>query len=354
MTRTTEKYINLFTDFGFKKLFGEEPNKDLLIAFLNELLGDQEHIEDLSYLKNERLGKNARERTAVYDLYCTNERGEKFIVEIQRVKQEFFKDRSVYYSTFAIQEQATKGKEWQYELKGVYTIAILDFSFNPVDQEKLEHRVKLLDIQTHQVFYDKLTFIYLEIPKFHKEIHELANDYEKWLFAFKNLHRLQEHPKELQAGIFQKLFELAEIAKMNQKEQSIYQESLKNYWDLKSSMDTYYKEGKQEGREEGKKEVKIEVAIAMKEAGESIEKIAKYTGLPQDEIEQLKWKGMNHQKKVATLASHHWENLEIIDFIFSSTFILPPCSSGFGLAFVLLDELIYLGIYLLKNFLTAE
>ncbi len=75
---------------------------------------------------------------------------------------------------------------------------------------------------------------------------------------------------------------------MNQKEQSIYQESLKNYWDLKSSMDTYYKEGKQEGREEGKKEERIEIALAMKEAGESIEKIARYTGLPQDEIEQLK------------------------------------------------------------------
>ena len=106
MGGTTDKYINLFTDYGFKKLFGEEPNKDLLISFLNSLLPNNERVSSFSYLKNERLGKNAGERKTVYDLYCTNDKGEKFIVEIQRAKQEFFKDRSVYYSTFAIQEQA--------------------------------------------------------------------------------------------------------------------------------------------------------------------------------------------------------------------------------------------------------
>ena len=288
MTRTTDKYINLFTDFGFKKLFGEEPNKDLLISFLNGLLGEEEQITDLTYLNNERLGNHEGERKAVYDLYCSNKHGEKFIIEIQRVKQEFFKDRSIYYSTFAIQEQATKGKEWQYELKGVYTIAILDFNFDQSIKNKLEHRVKLLDIYTHQVFYDKLTFIYLEIPKFQKKIHELQNDYEKWLFAFKNLHSLQEKPQELQEGIFKKLLELAEIAKMDERERSVYQESLKDYWDLKSSMDTYYKEGLEEGLEEGEKKKAKEIAKMMIEAKESVDKIAKYTGLSRSEIDTLK------------------------------------------------------------------
>jgi len=288
MTRTTEKYINLFTDFGFKKLFGEEPNKDLLIDFLNELLGDQEQIKDLTYLKNERLGNHEGERRAVYDLYCSNEREEKFIVEIQRVKQEFFKDRSVYYSTFAIQEQATKGREWQYELKGVYTIAILDFSFEKANPEKLQHRAKIVDIETCQIFYDKLTFIYLEIPKFQKELHQLKTGYEKWLFAFKNLHRLQQQPEELQDKIFTKLFNLAEIAKMNDKERSGYQESLKDYWDLKSSMDTYYKEGFEEGEKRGEKKKAFEMANMMIQVGEPLEKIIQYTGLSKTEIEKLK------------------------------------------------------------------
>jgi predicted transposase/invertase (TIGR01784 family) len=114
----TKKYINPFTDFGFKKLFGEEVNKDLLIAFLNEILRGKAEIKDLTYLKTEQLGNAPLDRRAIFDLYCENGRGEKFIVELQKVKQEFFKDRSVYYSTFAIQGQARQG-EWDYELKAI-------------------------------------------------------------------------------------------------------------------------------------------------------------------------------------------------------------------------------------------
>ena len=229
MTITTDKYINLFTDFGFKKIFGEEPNKDLLIAFLNELLPEEVHIKTLSYLKNERLGQTDGERRAVYDLYCTNDQGEKFIIEIQRVKQEFFKDRSVYYSTFAIQEQAKKGREWAYELKGVYMIAILDFIFDEAKPHKLDHRVQLMETQDKEIFYQKLHFIYLEIPKFHKQLSELDNNYDKWLFAFRNLHRLKEMPKELMNGVFKRLFELAEIASMDQKERYIYDNPIFEY-----------------------------------------------------------------------------------------------------------------------------
>ena len=97
MTDFTEKYINPFTDYGFKKLFGEEPNKDLLLDFLNQLLkGEQGEIKDLTYLKTEQLGDSDVDRKAIFDLYCENEKGEKFIVELQKSKQNFFKDRTVY------------------------------------------------------------------------------------------------------------------------------------------------------------------------------------------------------------------------------------------------------------------
>ena len=111
----TEKYINPFTDFGFKKIFGEEANKDLLIDFLNELIQDKAPILQLSFLKSEQLGSAPTDRKAVFDLYCQNERGEKFIVELQKARQKFFKDRSLYYSTFAIQEQAKVG-DWDFRL----------------------------------------------------------------------------------------------------------------------------------------------------------------------------------------------------------------------------------------------
>lgn len=101
-----DRYINPFTDFGFKKIFGSEVNKELLIAFLNTLLPPEAGtVADLSFLPNEQVGRSEYDRRAIFDLYCENEKGEKFIVEMQRAKQNYFKDRSVFYATFPIQQQ---------------------------------------------------------------------------------------------------------------------------------------------------------------------------------------------------------------------------------------------------------
>jgi len=110
----TEKYVNPFTDFGFKKLFGTEPNKDILIDFLNQLLPQYHQIKELTYLNNENLGRGELDRKAIFDLYCLSHSGERFIVEMQKAKQNYFKDRSVYYSTFPIQDQAQKGS-WNFK-----------------------------------------------------------------------------------------------------------------------------------------------------------------------------------------------------------------------------------------------
>ncbi len=157
-----ERYINPFTDFGFKKLFGTEFNKELLIDFLNQVLGDRERVQDLTYLNTENLGNTTTDRKAIFDLYCENKKGEKFIIELQNVKQQYFKDRSIFYSTFPIQSQAPKGKEWDYYLKAVYTIGILNFSFPDKNPDRYLREIQLIDKQTHEVFYDRLTFMYLE------------------------------------------------------------------------------------------------------------------------------------------------------------------------------------------------
>ena len=273
-----EKYINPFTDYGFKKLFGEEPNKDLLLDFLNELLKEEQgQIINLTYLKTEHLGASEIDRRAIFDLYCENERGEKFIVELQKSKQNFFKDRTVYYSTFPIREQA-KRADWDYELKAVYTIAILDFVFDSDkhEPEKFRYDVKLSDIETKKVFYDKLTFIYLEMPKFNKTVDELKTRFDKWLYILRNLNRLDRIPEKLGEKIFEKLFETAEIAKFTPAQVRSYEDSLKYYRDLKNSLDT--------ARDEGKKEV----AKNLLENGVSIEIIIKSTGLTEKEIKALK------------------------------------------------------------------
>ena len=304
-----EKYINPFTDYGFKKLFGEEPNKDLLLDFLNELLKEEQgQIISINYIKSEQLGDTSIDRKAIFDLYCENERGEKFIVELQKTKQKFFKDRTVYYSTFPIREQAQLAN-WDFELKAVYTIAILDFIFDEdkKDIDKFRYDVKLQDIDTNKTFYNKLTFIYLEMPKFNKQIDELETRFDKWLYIIKNLSKLDRIPDSMREAIFEKLFRTAEIAKFTPKQVRSYENSLKYFRDLKNSFDTAEEDGFNKGVEKG---LKIGIEEGIKEGikegvkegelkktseivknalllGLEIAEISKLTGLSEDEVNQM-------------------------------------------------------------------
>jgi predicted transposase/invertase (TIGR01784 family) len=283
------KYINPFTDFGFKLLFGEEPNKDLLIDFLNELLKEEQGtITELTYLKNEQVGRTEFDRRAIFDLYCKNERGEYFIVEMQKAKQKFFKDRSLFYATFPIRDQALQG-DWNFQLKKVYMIGILDFIFEDeaVNSYKFRHTVKLKETETNHVFLDKLTFIFLEMPKFNKKEPDLDTHFDKWLFILKNLSHLERMPLRMQEKIFEKLFTVAEIAKFSPEQQTAYEDSLKVYLDLKNVMDTAKEEAFEEGKVEGEKKRNLEIAKIMKKSGESIEKISLFTGLTAEEINSL-------------------------------------------------------------------
>ncbi|WKN41680.1 Rpn family recombination-promoting nuclease/putative transposase [Tunicatimonas pelagia] len=292
MEERREKYINPFTDYGFKRLFGEEPNKDLLLDFLNELLKhEQGRITALTYLKSDKLGTSEEDRKAVFDLYCQNERGEKFIVELQKTKQKFFKDRTIYYSTFPIREQAQRGSDWTFELKAVYTVAILDFVFDADKDEpnKFRYDVKLTDIDTCKIFYDKLTFIYLEMPKFNKSVELLESRFDKWMYVIRNLNELDRIPNELREGVFERLFEVAEIAKFSKEEAKAYEDSLKSYRDLKNSLDTAFEEGIEKGIE---KERKVVVRNSLN-AGLSLEMIASITRLSQEEIRRIKNEGNN-------------------------------------------------------------
>ena len=286
MSGLTGRYVNPLTDFGFKKLFGTEPNKDLLIDFLNQILPERHQIKDLNYSRNEQLGQAELDRKAIFDLYCIGESGERFIVEVQKAKQNYFKDRSIYYSSFPIQEQAKKG-DWDFKQDPVYTVGILDFIFDDhKNEDELLHLIELKN-QRCKVFYDKQKFIYIEPPKFKKTQEELEDHFEKWLYVFRHLSELQDRPQQLQDRIFQKLFEAAEIAKFTVEERKAYEESLKYYRDIKNVVDTSREEGFEEGIEQGLERRSVEIAREMKEENEPIEKIMKYTGLSREEIEKL-------------------------------------------------------------------
>ncbi len=285
------RYINPFTDFGFKKLFGSEPNKDLLIDFLNEVaLPAERKITDLQYKPTEHLPKTEFERKAIFDLYCIGFNNERFIVEMQKAEQDYFKDRSVYYASFPIREQAKRGKNpdlgnkpWDFKLSEIYTVGILDFVFDEdATSQKVRNEVKLKD-QDCNIFYDKLTFIYLEMPNFKKTEEELETNYDKWLYVLKHLSELEKRPRNLQERIFKRLFEVAEIAKFTPAEREQYDESEKTYLDLRNVMDAKFRKGQRVGKKEGK----IEVVFESWQEGLSIETTAKITKLSIQEVRTL-------------------------------------------------------------------
>ena len=282
LTESQTRYVNFYTDFAFKKLFGTEANKDLLLSFLNSRFEGKEQFLDITYLNTEHLGVSADERKAVFDVYCENEKGEKILIEMQNGEQEFFKDRSIFYSTFPIREQAKKGKRWDYELKRVYTICFLNFTFDDKSEE-FSHEVKLTDMTTGEVFYDKLTYIYLEMPKYKKRLPQLNTLYDKWLYAIKHLGELDHRPAELKEAIFNRLFEIAEIAKYTPEERQDYEESLRNFRDWYSVIRTAEEKGHREGRDERS----IEIARNMKSKNYPLEDIMSLTGLTTEEINAL-------------------------------------------------------------------
>ena len=281
-----DRYINPYTDFGFKKLFGTDMNKELLISFLNALLEGKEEIEDITYLNVEQMGDRELDRRAVFDVYCQSSRGERFLVEMQKGEQEFFKDRSLYYSTFPIREQGKRG-QWDYGLKAIYAIGILNFSFDESEPERYRHDVKLVDLGSGKVFYDKLTFIYLEMPKFNKGEEELETLFDKWMFVLRNLSGLMKRPQALQERVFNRLFEAAEIAKFDRNELYAYEESLKNFRDWHSVISTAEKKAEKRGREEGREEERIKNAQNLKRLGVALEVIVQATGLSEEEIGKL-------------------------------------------------------------------
>ena len=284
------KYVNPFTDFGFKKIFGEEASKPMLIDFLRSILPETD-IVDLAFKDKEKFGKTEADRKAIYDIYCENKTGEKIIVELQKAKQNHFKDRTIYYASFPIQEQAEKG-EWNYNLKAVFCIGILDFVFdeNKISKDEVIHTVQLKD-QHNQVFYDKLKFVYLEMPHFNKTEKELETRLDKWLYFIKNLEDFQSIPTIFKDEIFKQAFEKAEIAKFSVEEKNEYENNLKIYRDYKNTIDTAFDEGKLEGKLEGKIEGKIEgkteIAKALKLKGLDIDFIVETTGLTKEAIEKL-------------------------------------------------------------------
>lgn len=274
------KYLDIFTDYGFKKIFGEEANKDFLIDFLNSLLPAKAHIKELTFKNNEKLGIRPDSRSAVYDIYCENEQGEKFIVELQKIKQKYYLDRTIFYSTFAISEDGHKG-EWDWILKPVYCINLLDFRLtdDAGEDKKVIQRVTLKNEEGREINH-KLTYIYIEMPNFTKGEHELETRLDQWLYFIKNLENFEVIPAIFKNEVlFSSVIEKAELAKMDTEDRAKYEYDLKMYRNNIANINT--------AEEEGAIKRATEMARKCLQKGMAITDIAELTGLTEDEINAI-------------------------------------------------------------------
>ena len=185
------KFVNPFTDTGFKILFGQELSKPLLIDFLNSLLSGKEKIVDLKFLDKEKPRLYKNDRGLIYDIYCETDTGKKIIVEMQNRSQEFFIERSIFYVSQAVSRQGKKG-EWDYNFDSVYLVAFMNFKLVCLKEFRTDASLK--NDKTNEVISDKIKFIYLQLPYFTKEEDECKTYFDKWIYIFKNMEILERIP----------------------------------------------------------------------------------------------------------------------------------------------------------------
>ena len=274
------RFINPFTDYGFKKIFGQEISKDLLIDFLNDLLKGERVITDLTFLNNEQLPEWEDARALIYDIHCTTDTGEKIIVEMQNKSQAYFRERALFYLSHAVTRQGQRG-DWMFDIKAVYGVFFMNFLLK--DNVKLRTDIILADRETGQLFSDKMRPIFIALPVFDKEEEKCENDFERWIYILKHMDTLDRMPFKARKAVFERLEKLASKANMTQEERAQYEEEWKVYNDYFNTLDFAEKKGMQKGMQK-EKEV---TARIMKSKGLSLELISECTGLTTEEIEKL-------------------------------------------------------------------
>ena len=288
------KFINPFTDIGFKRIFGQEINKDLLIDFLNALLEGEKRVTDITFLDKEQIPLYEEDRMLIYDIYCTDQNGEQFIVEMQNKGQIHFRERAIYYLSQAVARQGERGVDWRFDLKAVYGVFFLNFMLTDLPR-KLRTDIVLADRDTHEQFSDKMRYIFLQLPLFTKEESECDTDFERWIYVLKNMETLQRLPFKARNAVFQKLEEIVDIAAMSKEDRMKYDESIKVYRDRFAIIEYERRKGLAEGLAKGEakgiakgeRNKQIEIACNLKRMGLATETIAQATGLAPEAIEQL-------------------------------------------------------------------
>ena len=294
MENFNAKYVNPLSDWGFKRLFGTEMNKDLLLEFLRDLFPERD-IRDIAYLKNERQNLTERERDSVFDVMCVSADGTQFVVEMQKRSQRYFRDRALYYAAHPIIEQGSRGG-WNYRLNPVCVVGVLDFAMEHDYgaeaerwRDKLVHRYRLREDETREIMNSKLEFLYLEVGAYRREVTERSGIVEKWMYVLKNLSRLEGRPPELRERVFERLFEAARIAAYTREERNQYEsDEYAREEGLAAGLAEGREAGLVEGEAKGEAKAAMQIAKRLLASGMPVEQITEFTGLTAEQLEDLR------------------------------------------------------------------
>ena len=304
-------FINIQTDYGFKRMFGTPKNKHILIRFLNALLGDAVSVTDVVYHDKEMLPRDEDGKRIIYDVYCTSRGDDRhFILEMQNFHEPPFEERVLYYTTKIISDQGKKG--WDYSLSPVISIVVMDFDLKNLRKSPV-HDIRMMDIHTHDILTDKIRVMLLSLRQVSsKKWEECESEIERLMYLIKNMDKLDKNSEIYRSREYQDLFDAAETDSMVKEELVAYSESLQRMRDYQSGLDYARKEsyddgvskglergraegrveGRAEGRAEGRVEGRVEglreSAMKMLKAGLDPTFIHEMTGLPLTEIESLR------------------------------------------------------------------
>jgi len=291
MPKKLPKFAPLTLDSTFKKAFANERSTELLLFLLNTFLAEKlkSPIKEVININHELFGKTRFNRDAVFDVYCKDATGTRFVVEVQVKGQEHFIKRTFFYLCIIVCGLAVKGKDYDFNIPKLYSISFLEFEldFGKGCTEVIQY-LSLRNDKHPEISYDILQMIYVILPRFKKKESECKTIMDKILFSLKNGHKLKGVPKSFKEKELLQIFEVARISNFTERELKQYEAAMMNRHDQKAILAYAEEKGEIRGEARGIKKNRNEIARNMLGDGVEPALVARYTNLPLKAVKALR------------------------------------------------------------------
>jgi predicted transposase/invertase (TIGR01784 family) len=280
--------LNPRVDFAFKKLFGSEENKDILISFINSVLDEEDQITDI-ILKNPYNSKSFKnDKLSILDVKAVDEKGVWYNIEMQITDQDYYDKRALYYWARLYTGQLESGVNYD---KLEKTIVINVLNFNCLDEEDYHNVYKLFNTQSKEELIDHLEIHFIELEKYNKDLSEVQTALDRWTEFLKRAHEYNKNqiPAQLaEIKSIEKAIRVLDAMYLNEDERELYEARLKWLRDEEMALKKAEEKGREEGRREGVEEGKKEMVNNLLKLGVEIDKIIEASGLSKEEIQNLR------------------------------------------------------------------